>query len=198
MCVIPSTTLLMPLTLPVYFPCTPSIAHSLGFSFIHVCPFHPIPLSVFSTVPSPHHTSSCYCLSSTPYTYSALSVHLLHSILQTLLVSIFIMSLPSLCSPSLLFMRSFASLCSDFPGEDLAERGAQETSSVVVETVQKVAKSRQVGPVLPLFKSDASKVTSKGMGLKKAYLQKQNMFTVHAGDAGRVTATYYMYHRHVL
>ncbi|XP_069693768.1 filamin-A isoform X2 [Periplaneta americana] len=69
-------------------------------------------------------------------------------------------------------------------GEDLAERGAQETSSVVVETVQKVSKSKQVGPVLPLFKSDASKVTSKGMGLKKAYLQKQNMFTVHAGDAG--------------
>lgn len=69
-------------------------------------------------------------------------------------------------------------------GEDLAERGAQETSSVVVETVQKVAKSKQAGPVLPLFKSDASKVTSKGMGLKKAYLQKQNMFTVHAGDAG--------------
>ena len=108
------------------------------------------------------------------------------------------MSLPSLCSPSLLFMRIFASLCCDFPGEDLAERGAQETSSVVVETVQKVAKSRQVGPVLPLFKSDASKVTSKGMGLKKAYLQKQNMFTVHAGDAGRVRATYYMYRHRVL
>ncbi|XP_066996805.1 filamin-A isoform X2 [Anabrus simplex] len=69
-------------------------------------------------------------------------------------------------------------------GEDLAERGAQETSSVVVETVQKVSKNKNVGPVLPLFKSDASKVTSKGMGLKKAYLQKQNMFTVHAGDAG--------------
>ncbi|XP_021916471.1 filamin-A isoform X2 [Zootermopsis nevadensis] len=69
-------------------------------------------------------------------------------------------------------------------GDDLAERGAQETSSVVVETVQKVSKSKQVGPVLPLFKSDASKVSSKGMGLKKAYLQKQNMFTVHAGDAG--------------
>nr|CAD7198034.1 unnamed protein product [Timema douglasi] len=69
-------------------------------------------------------------------------------------------------------------------GEDLAERGAQETSSVVVETVQKVSKNKTLGPVLPLFKSDASKVTSKGMGLKKAYLQKQNMFTVHAGDAG--------------
>ncbi|KAL0108257.1 hypothetical protein PUN28_015064 [Cardiocondyla obscurior] len=69
-------------------------------------------------------------------------------------------------------------------GADLAERGAQETSSIVVETVQKVSKSRQAGPVLPLFKSDASKVTSKGMGLKKAYLGKQNQFTVHAGDAG--------------
>jgi filamin len=55
-----------------------------------------------------------------------------------------------------------------------------------VETVQKVAKSKQVGPVLPLFKSDASKVSCKGMGLKKAYLQKQNMFTVHAGDAGKL------------
>ncbi|XP_043802398.1 filamin-A isoform X1 [Apis laboriosa] len=69
-------------------------------------------------------------------------------------------------------------------GADLAERGAQETSSIVVETVQKISKSKQVGPVLPLFKSDASKVTSKGMGLKKAYLGKQNVFTVNASDAG--------------
>ncbi|XP_011631143.1 filamin-A isoform X4 [Pogonomyrmex barbatus] len=69
-------------------------------------------------------------------------------------------------------------------GADLAERGAQETSSIVVETVQKISKSKQTGPILPLFKSDASKVTSKGMGLKKAYLGKQNQFTVHAGDAG--------------
>ncbi|XP_018396446.1 PREDICTED: filamin-A isoform X4 [Cyphomyrmex costatus] len=69
-------------------------------------------------------------------------------------------------------------------GADLAERGAQETSSIVVETVQKISKSKQTGPVLPLFKSDAGRVTSKGMGLKKAYLGKQNQFTVHAGDAG--------------
>ncbi|XP_048512213.1 filamin-A isoform X4 [Athalia rosae] len=69
-------------------------------------------------------------------------------------------------------------------GADLAERGAQETSTVVVETVQKISKSKQVGPVLPLFKSDATKVTSKGMGLKKAYLGKQNQFTVNAGEAG--------------
>ncbi|XP_015599800.1 filamin-A isoform X2 [Cephus cinctus] len=69
-------------------------------------------------------------------------------------------------------------------GADLAERGAQETSSVVVETVQKISKSKQTGPVLPLFKSDASKVTSKGMGLKKAYIGKQNQFSVNAADAG--------------
>ncbi|XP_034935901.1 filamin-A isoform X1 [Chelonus insularis] len=69
-------------------------------------------------------------------------------------------------------------------GTDLAERGAQETSSIVVETVQKLSKSKQTGPVLPRFKSDASKVTSKGMGLKKAYLGKQNQFNVNAGDAG--------------
>lgn len=69
-------------------------------------------------------------------------------------------------------------------GADLAERGAQETSSIVVETVQKISKSKQAGPVLPLFKSDASKISSKGMGLKKAYLGKQNQFTVSAGDAG--------------
>lgn len=70
------------------------------------------------------------------------------------------------------------------PGKDLAERGAQETSTIVVETVQKISKSKNTGPVLPRFKSDASKVTSKGMGLKKAYLGKQNQFTVNAGDAG--------------
>ncbi|XP_044015833.1 filamin-A isoform X3 [Aphidius gifuensis] len=69
-------------------------------------------------------------------------------------------------------------------GTDLAERGAQETSFVCVETVQKFSKAKQAGPVLPCFKSDATKVTSKGMGLKKAYLGKQNQFTVNAGDAG--------------
>ncbi|XP_014220678.1 filamin-A isoform X3 [Trichogramma pretiosum] len=70
-------------------------------------------------------------------------------------------------------------------GADLAERGAQETSSITVETVQKFSKNnKNAGPVLPRFKSDARKVTSKGMGLKKAYLGKQNQFTVNGGDAG--------------
>lgn len=73
-------------------------------------------------------------------------------------------------------------------GDNLAERGPQETSSVVVETVHKVSKSGKAGSggaVLPHFKSNASKVTSKGMGLKKAYLGKQNLFTVSASDAGK-------------
>lgn len=78
-------------------------------------------------------------------------------------------------------------------GADLAERGAQETSSIVVETVQKISKAKQVGPVLPLFKSDASKVTSKGMGLKKAYLGKQNVFTVNASDAGNSLIFFVLY-----
>lgn len=67
----------------------------------------------------------------------------------------------------------------------MADVGAQESSSVVVETVAKVSKTAQKGPALPSFKSDASKVSSKGMGLKKAYLGKQNQFTVSAQDAGK-------------
>lgn len=72
-------------------------------------------------------------------------------------------------------------------GEKLAEEGAQETSSVIVETVHKIAKAnKHTGPVLPVFKSDASRCTSKGMGLKKAYIGKQNQFTINAMDAGMI------------
>nr|XP_049463385.1 filamin-A isoform X5 [Anopheles coluzzii] len=70
-------------------------------------------------------------------------------------------------------------------GESLAEAGGQETSSVIVETVAKVSKGgNRTGVILPIFKSDASKIQSKGMGLKKAYMGKQNQFTINAGDAG--------------
>lgn len=68
-------------------------------------------------------------------------------------------------------------------GELLAEKGVQESSSVMVETVTKIAK-KSAAQTLPLFKSDASKVTSKGMGLKKAYMNKQNTFNVTCTDAG--------------
>ena len=75
----------------------------------------------------------------------------------------------------------FKAVCT---GDELAETGASESSSVVVETVQKVSKHKAQGTVLPKFKSDASKVTCKGLGLKKAYLQKQNQFTINASEAG--------------
>lgn len=71
-------------------------------------------------------------------------------------------------------------------GDKHADEGAQETSSVIVETVAKISKgNNKAGPILPHFKSDATKILSKGMGLKKAYLGKQNQFTVNAGDAGK-------------
>jgi filamin len=68
----------------------------------------------------------------------------------------------------------------------VADIGGQESSSVVVETTAKVGKglSNSKGTVLPHFKSNASKVSSKGQGLKKAYLGKQNQFTVSCQDAG--------------
>ncbi|XP_022901138.2 filamin-A isoform X2 [Onthophagus taurus] len=66
----------------------------------------------------------------------------------------------------------------------MVDVGSQETSSVVVETIAKVGKAVKQGPTMPAFKSNASKVTCKGMGLKKAYLGKQNQFTVAANDAG--------------
>lgn len=80
-----------------------------------------------------------------------------------------------------------------FSGDDLAERGPQETSSVVVETVHKISKAHKggAGVVLPHFKSNATLVTSKGMGLKKAYLGKQNLFSISASDAGMSYCIYY-------
>lgn len=73
-----------------------------------------------------------------------------------------------------------------FTGDNLCEEGAQETTSVIVDTVAKYSKGGpKTSPVLPNFKSDASKVTSKGMGLKKAFLGKQNQFTISATEAGK-------------
>lgn len=70
-------------------------------------------------------------------------------------------------------------------GEKLADGGAQETTTVSVETVAKISKGgKTLGPILPIFKSDASKIVSKGMGLKKAYIGKQNQFTLSAANAG--------------
>ena len=71
-------------------------------------------------------------------------------------------------------------------GETLGEFGGQEISTVSVETVNKVSKSGSDNKhiFMPKFQSDASKVVLRGMGLKKAYLNKQNQFTVQANNAG--------------
>lgn len=64
----------------------------------------------------------------------------------------------------------------------------QESSSVVVETVDKssAAGKQQHVSIMPHFTSDATKVTCKGLGLKKAHLNRANNFTVNAGTAGRM------------
>ncbi|XP_071544150.1 filamin-A isoform X9 [Panulirus ornatus] len=72
-------------------------------------------------------------------------------------------------------------------GEAHAEKGTvQESSSVVVETVEKTKSGEKAhqGTIIPRFHSDASKVTSKGLGLKKAHINRQNNFTVNASTAG--------------
>ncbi len=52
----------------------------------------------------------------------------------------------------------------------------------MVETVTK--QSTQKADHMPKFRSDASRVESKGMGLKKAILNRQNNFIVNAVNAG--------------
>lgn len=54
---------------------------------------------------------------------------------------------------------------------------------MVVETVTKHS-SRQEN-LLPKFTSDARRVESKGVGLKRAILNRQNTFNVNASNAGK-------------
>lgn len=75
-------------------------------------------------------------------------------------------------------------------GEKLADGGGQETTTVNVDTVVKFAKTgKATGPFVPVFNSDATKVQAKGLALKKAYIGKQNNFTVNCGNAGKFINT---------
>ncbi|XP_035225769.1 filamin-A-like isoform X2 [Stegodyphus dumicola] len=67
-------------------------------------------------------------------------------------------------------------------GTAVAEPGSHEVSSVMVETVAKQSKHK--GDQLPKFRSDPSKITSKGPGLKKAITHKMNSFQVNCQEAG--------------
>lgn len=64
------------------------------------------------------------------------------------------------------------------------DEGGQESTSVSVQSPAKHSKGNKNGPVLPVFNADASKVTIKGMGIKKAFVGKQNSFSVNASEAG--------------
>ncbi|KAL4226921.1 hypothetical protein ACF0H5_014899 [Mactra antiquata] len=61
--------------------------------------------------------------------------------------------------------------------------GFQEQASVVVETVTKTSSMSKFAS-FPPFKSDASKVTVEGNGLKKGYRNKQCTFNVDTSQAG--------------
>ncbi len=61
-----------------------------------------------------------------------------------------------------------------------------EQSQVVVETVTKTSTTQQFSAPPPR-QSDASKVISKGAGLKTAMVNKETTFTVDATQAGEWT-----------
>jgi len=65
-------------------------------------------------------------------------------------------------------------------------QGVQESSEVTVQTVQKVSsrKDEHQGVTMPKFNSDATKVTARGLGLKKAHPGRQNNFAINASQAG--------------
>ncbi|XP_077308129.1 filamin-B isoform X3 [Lithobates pipiens] len=69
-------------------------------------------------------------------------------------------------------------------GQRLVSAGSiNETSSIIVQSVTR-ASTETVYSALPRFTSDASKVTSKGAGLAKAYLGQKSSFTVDCSKAG--------------
>lgn len=71
-------------------------------------------------------------------------------------------------------------------GKAMVDEGGQESTNVSVQTAAKHSKGNKNGPALPVFNADATKVTIKGMGIKKAFVGKQNQFTVNCSDAGNL------------
>lgn len=76
-------------------------------------------------------------------------------------------------------------MCFQIVGKKYVDEGAQESTNVLVQTTAKHSKGNKNGPALPVFNADASKVTVKGMGIKKAFVGKQNQFSVNASEAGK-------------
>ncbi|MEE6501811.1 hypothetical protein FKM82_004326 [Ascaphus truei] len=69
-------------------------------------------------------------------------------------------------------------------GQRLVSVGSvSETSSIIVQSVTR-ASTETVYSAVPRFSSDASKVTSKGAGLAKAYIGQRSTFAVDCSKAG--------------
>lgn len=64
----------------------------------------------------------------------------------------------------------------------MADLGAHEVSTISIATTERAAKQKVEN--MPKFKSDASRVYCKGMGLKKAFAGKPNTLTVNCSEAG--------------
>ena len=69
------------------------------------------------------------------------------------------------------------------PGsKTVADVGSHEISTIAITTTDREAKQKV--DQMPKFKSDASRVYCKGMGLKKAFAGKPNTLTVNCSEAG--------------
>lgn len=64
----------------------------------------------------------------------------------------------------------------------VADTGSHEISTISIATTDREAKQKVEN--MPKFKSDASRVYCKGMGLKKAFAGKPNTLTVNCSEAG--------------
>lgn len=64
----------------------------------------------------------------------------------------------------------------------VADAGSHEISTIAISTTDREAKQKV--ETMPKFKSDASRVYCKGMGLKKAFAGKPNTLTVNCSEAG--------------
>jgi filamin len=69
------------------------------------------------------------------------------------------------------------------PGsKTIADAGSHEISTIAISTTDREAKQKVEH--MPKFKSDATRVYCKGMGLKKAFAGKPNTLTVNCSEAG--------------
>uniref|UniRef100_A0A6G1SDR5 Filamin-A n=1 Tax=Aceria tosichella TaxID=561515 RepID=A0A6G1SDR5_9ACAR len=64
----------------------------------------------------------------------------------------------------------------------VADAGSHEISTIAISTTDREAKQKVEH--MPKFKSDATRVYCKGMGLKKAFAGKPNTLTVNCSEAG--------------